>query len=125
MVFDTQYQMKLQRGLKALLKALKLFVISGKKVYNMKKEKINLIHSNSLTSNIYFAFWAKLFGIKFIAHSHEIREGFIFKLLHKYIALCSDKIIVVSNAVKKNWIDHGINEKLIEVVYNGVDDDFF
>ncbi len=123
--FDTQYQLKNQRGIKALFKVLKLFFVSLKYVYDMKQKKIDIIHSNSLTSNIYFAIWAKVFNIKFIAHSHEIREGFIFTLLHKYIALCSDKVVVVSNAVKNNWVYHGVNPNKIEVIYNGVSNDFF
>jgi len=124
-IFNTQYQLKMQRGVKAILKIMRLFIISGKYVYDMKKKNIDIIHSNTLTSNIYFAFWAKLFNIKFIAHSHEIREGVTFKFIRKYISFCSDKIICVSNAVKNNWLSHGVSESKIKVIYNGVSDDFF
>ena len=84
--FDTQYQMKLKRGIGAGLHAIKNLFISGKYMYDIKfKHRANLVHSNSLTSNIYFAIWAKLFNLKFIAHSHEIRYGLFFKIIHKYI----------------------------------------
>ena len=117
--------MLFRSGIKAIFKVFRLFIYSGKYVYDMKRKKIDIIHSNSLTSNIYFAFWAKLLNIKFIAHSHEIREGIVFKILHKYIGICAKKIICVSNAVKQNWVSHGVNENKIEVIYNGVSDDFF
>jgi len=124
-IINTQYQLKMERGIKAFVKVIKLFVMSGKYIYEMKQKQILIIHSNSLTSNIYFSFWAKIFGIKFIAHSHEIREGIIFTLLHKYICFCSDKIICVSDAVKNNWLSHNVNKKKLTVVYNGVSNDFF
>ena len=123
--FNTQYQLCQKRNVSALLAVIKNFIISGYYIYQIKFiHRADIIHSNSLTSNIYFAIWAKLFHINFIAHSHEIREGIIFKLLHKYIAICSDKIITVSNAVKANWLSHGVKENQVITVYNGVNNDF-
>ncbi|WP_066351149.1 glycosyltransferase [Aliarcobacter skirrowii] len=124
--FNTQYQMRLKRGLLSLSQAIKNLFISGKYMYQLRyRHKVDLVHSNSLTSNIYFAIWAKIFGVKFIAHSHEIRDGRLYKIIHKYIEFCSDRIITVSNAVKNNWLDHGVDKNKIITVYNGLDDDFF
>ena len=124
-IIDEEYQLKKQRNIKALFKIIRLFLKSGIFVFKMKKDKTDIIHSNTLVSNIYFSFWAKLFRIKFVAHSHEIKEGLLFRILHKYIGFCSDKIICVSEAVKENWVKHGVSPKKLEVIYNGVDDDFF
>jgi len=125
-VFDTQYQMKLKRGFMALIQAIKNFIVSAKYMYELKyKYKVDIAHSNSLTSNIYFAIWAKIFNIKFIAHSHEIRDGLVYNILHRYIGFCSHKIITVSNTVKDNWMSHGVNKEKIVTVYNGLNSDFF
>lgn len=124
--FNTQYQMRLKRGVGSLLQAIKNLFVSGKYMYQLKyKHEVDLVHSNSLTSNIYFAVWAKIFRVKFIAHSHEIRDGVLFKIIHKYIEFCSNKIITVSNAVKDNWLEHGVDKNKIITVYNGLDSDFF
>ncbi|WP_457599142.1 glycosyltransferase family 4 protein, partial [Hydrogenimonas sp.] len=91
----------------------------------MKKEGVDIVHSNSLTSSIYFVFWCKCFGLKFVAHNHLIRSGTIYKMVYRYIALFADEIICVSEAVKKNWINEGVPAKKLTVVYNGLPDDFF
>lgn len=125
-VIRTQYQMKLKRGFIALIQAIKNFIVSAKYIYELKyKYKVDIVHSNSLTSNIYFAIWAKILNMKFVAHSHEIKEGLLYYLLHRYIGFCSHKIITVSNAVKDNWVSHGVNKEKVTTVYNGLDSDFF
>lgn len=124
--FDTQYNMRFARGLKMIGIALKNFFTSAGYILLLKfKYKVDIIHSNTILSNIYFAFWAKLFRLKFIAHSHEIREGKIYKYLHLYIAFCSDYIITVSDAVKNDWIKDGVNPDKIQTIYNGLPHDFF
>jgi glycosyltransferase involved in cell wall biosynthesis len=118
--------MRFQRGLLGIVYALKNFFVSLKYILEIKFiHKADIIHSNTILSNIYFAIWAKIFNIKFIAHSHEIRNGFLFKILHKYIIWCSNKVITVSDAVRDNWLSHGVDEKKIITIYNGLDNDFF
>jgi len=119
------YQLRTVRGFKGAIKALSLFFVSAKYAYHMKSNSIDIVHSNSLTSSLYFAFWAKIFGLKFIAYNHLIRRGWIYKIIYKYIYFYSDRVVCVSEAVKKCWIDEGIPEKKIVVVYNGLPDDFF
>lgn len=125
-IFDTQYQLKKQRNFIAILKLCRNFLISAKYVYEMKYVyHIDILHSNTLTSNIYFSFWAKIFNIKLIAYSHDLRYGLIYKVLYRYIVYCADKVIVISDAVKKNWLEHGGSEEKLVKIYNGVDSDFF
>ncbi len=125
-MLDTQYQLKTQRGIGAFFRAVKNFLISGKYMYRMKFfDKVDIVHSNSLTSSIYFAFWAKLLGVNFIAHNHLIRRGFVYKILYRYINFCSNIVICVSEAVKKNWLLEGVPDKKLTVVYNGLPSDFF
>ena len=124
-VIKHQYQLRKRRGLPALFKAAKLFVVSLGYAIEMKRNGVEIVHSNSLTSSIYFAGWSKLLGMKFVAHNHLIRSGLVYKVLYKYIELCSDRIICVSEAVKRCWVDHGVLPAKIEVIYNGLPDDFF
>ena len=121
-----QYQLRQRRDMYAFFNAMKNFFVSGRYVWDMKyNKKVDIIHSNSLTSSIYFALWAKVFRIKFVAHNHLIRSGKLYSILYKYITICSDKVICVSEAVKKCWIDAGVPKEKLTVVYNGLPDDFF
>ncbi|WP_456450175.1 glycosyltransferase family 4 protein [Hydrogenimonas sp.] len=120
-----QYQLKRKRGFLAIIKASRLFFSSAKYLLQMKREGIDIVHSNSLTSSIYFAFWAKLFGLRFVAHNHIVRRGAIYRILYQYINFCSKKVICVSLAVKKCWLEEGVSERKLVVIHNGVPDDFF
>ncbi len=124
-IISEQYQMKKKRGPGALLMALGLFGVSLKYLLRMKKEGVRIVHSNSLTSSIYFAFWAKLFGLRFVAHNHLVRRGRVYKILYRYIYFCSERVVCVSEAVKQCWLEEGVPEKKLVVIYNGVPDDFF
>jgi hypothetical protein len=125
-IISHQYQLRCQRGIKAVWQALKIFVVSGRFTYDMRfNRKVRIVHSNSLTSSIYFAFWAKVFRLKFVAHNHLIRRGKVYKMLYRYIYFCSERVVCVSEAVKQCWLEEGVPEKKLVVIYNGVPDDFF
>ena len=125
-VFNTQYQMKLKRGISILVQVFKNLLISGKYMYDIKyKYNVDIVHSNTLTSSIYFAIWAKIFRVKFISHNHIIRTGTIYNIVYKYISFCSSKIICVSEAVKENWLLAGVPKDKLLVVYSGLPNDFF
>ena len=125
-IIPRQYQLRLRRGPSAFFAAMKNFFVSGRYVWEMKHDKkVDIIHSNSLTSSIYFAFWAKLFGVGFVAHNHLIRRGKLYTILYRYIGACSDSVVCVSEAVKRCWLEAGVAEEKIKVVYNGLPDDFF
>ena len=83
----------------------------------IKKEKIDLVHSNATRGTFYSGISARLANVPFIWHVRVIdSEGLWDKVLS---SLCT-KIIVISDAVKRrfSWIkDRG---KVIRV-YNGVD----
>ncbi len=125
-IIPRQYQLRLRRGPNAFFAAMKNFFVSGRYVWDMKYDKkIDIIHSNSLTSSIYFAFWAKLFGLGFVAHNHLIRRGKVYTILYRYIGTCSDKVVCVSEAVKCCWVEAGVAKEKLTVIYNGLPDDFF
>lgn len=125
-IMDRHFQLQKKRGIWATFQAIGNFWYAGKCSALIKfSEKADIVHSNSMISNLYFAFWTRIFFLKLIAHSHEIKEGLLFKLIHRYVGGCASQVIAVSNAVKSNWLGHGVNEQKITVVYNGLPDDFF
>lgn len=86
-----------------------------------KKENITHIYSN--TSGVLIgAFVAKRLGVFHTWHLHEIitHPKWFIKLLGKIVNKYSDKVIVVSEAVKSNWQKFILPHKL-ELVYNGID----
>jgi glycosyltransferase involved in cell wall biosynthesis len=121
-----KFQLGTRRNFMELFKIINNFIIAYRLCRIMKKiDNIDLIHSNGMVSNVYFAPFAKFLDIPFVAHSHEIRYGFFYKVLHYFIAFFSNHIICVSEAVRKNWLSHGVREKKLSVIYNGLPDDFF
>lgn len=90
-------------------------------VDEVKNRNIDIIHIN--TSAVLEGIYIKRKLRKpLLWHIHEIilKPKIISKILAFFISK-SDKVVVVSNAVKKNLQDSKKNIKNIEVIYNGVD----
>ena len=86
----------------------------------IKKEKINLIYTNSNANSI--GGLLKLSkGIPHIWHIHEIieRPKWFKLLLETYIKLTEDRVICVSKAVINNF--SGIKPEKLKLLYNGID----
>jgi glycosyltransferase involved in cell wall biosynthesis len=86
----------------------------------IKKEKINLIYTNSNANSI--GGLLKLsHGIPHIWHIHEIieRPKWFKFLLETYIKGTEDRVICVSKAVINNF--SGINPEKLKLLYNGID----
>lgn len=93
----------------------------------VRKEKINLIHTNTaaVLEGIYIK---KRMNIKLIWHIHEIivNPKFINKAISFLISRYADKVITVSEAVKRHLDSTGyFNNNEIKVIYNGVDNNEF
>ncbi len=86
----------------------------------IKKNEINLVYTNTSTI-LAGGIAAKKNKIPSLFHIHEIPVGnkfyelFSGKMINKY----SNKIITVSDSVKKHWIKY-VNENKIERIYNGI-----
>lgn len=89
--------------------------------YIIKKNKIDLVYSNTIAI-ISGSIIAKLLVIKHIWHIHEILES--PRILVKFLSILLDKLslycIAVSNAVKNHWVNYGVNESKILMIYNGI-----
>ncbi|HJV18964.1 MAG TPA: glycosyltransferase family 4 protein [Sediminibacterium sp.] len=87
----------------------------------IRQEKIDLVYSNT-TAVLAGAFAARQAGVRHIWHVHEIIEkpAFLFRILSYLLKQYSEKIIVVSGAVKKHWSRYVPEEKLA-LIYNGID----
>jgi glycosyltransferase involved in cell wall biosynthesis len=86
-----------------------------------KKERITHLYSNT-SAVLVGAFVARKLRIFHTWHIHEIitQPAWFAKLIGKSVGKYGDKVIVVSEAVKKHWESHVPAEKL-EVIHNGID----
>ncbi|MFA6292690.1 MAG: glycosyltransferase family 4 protein [Victivallales bacterium] len=87
-----------------------------------RKEKIKVIHANSLTSGIYAAPVSFLCRIPLIWHERDLTRH---SLLAPIIAKFATRIIAISNAVAENLKSQMGDNKKIRVIYNGIDVDHF
>ena len=90
----------------------------------IKVEDIDLIHSNSSREDLGAAIAAK-YQIPLIWHIREFGDGAFrcFSFRKNYIQLMNDtasSFIAVSDAVKRHWINKGLNEHKFIRVYDGV-----
>lgn len=91
------------------------------------KDKKLIIHAHYALPQGFLGMLLKLFfGYKFFItfHGSDVlvlgKKPFL-KSIIKLIADKSDRVIVVSNYLKENLVEIGVNESKIEVVYNGIE----
>lgn len=120
-VINRSFQLGLSRSPMVLFKLITNFFQALLICFKLSMlHKVKVVHSNSLISNVYFSLFSRMFGMKFIGYSHEVRYGLAYKVLHRYLSLTSSKIITVSEAVRKSWIHNGADEKKVITIYNGL-----
>lgn len=92
----------------------------------MREEKIDIVHTHLFGANL----WGRVAAIKakvpvIIATEHNV--DFYKRLYHfiidKFLSISTDRIIAVSNKVKKFYVNRGIKPDKIEVIYNGIKTD--
>jgi glycosyltransferase involved in cell wall biosynthesis len=110
-----------------LFNYIREYIVYSSKIKQIaKKEKIDIIHTNTaaVLEGIYVK---RKLKIPQVWHIHEIivKPKFIHKFLSFFVANNSDKVISVSQAVKKHLNSTGYFKKDIEVIYNGVDNKVF
>jgi len=89
----------------------------------IKEEKVALVHSNT-SIVLSGAVAAKLVGVPHIWHIREIFDAHLrcfWFFLQYFIIFFSDRIICISESVKREFCDCGIAR--ISVVYDGIDPD--
>jgi len=109
-------------NVKGMLNRLQALIKARKKIIKIvEQNNIDILYSNT-AGVLIGAFVAKKCKIKHIWHIHEIieRPALFSKLVGKLINKYSDKVIVVSNEVKKHWSKHISGNKLV-TIHNGMD----
>lgn len=105
-----------------LVNRLKVMAAAYRKLASLAEE-VGITHVYSNTAAVWVgAALAKGRGYVHIWHLHEIilRPGWFSKLMGKMVQHASDKVIVVSGAVKSHWERH-IERNKLHLVYNGID----
>jgi glycosyltransferase involved in cell wall biosynthesis len=87
-----------------------------------RKEKIKVIHANSLTAGIYSAPVSFLCRIPLLWHERDLA---IHTFLTPLVAKFAKRIIAISNAVSENLKMQLGEPSKIQVIYNGIDVELF
>ena len=101
-----------------LLSLLKLLGRRAELAGLFKKLELDIVHTNGSRCMVYAGLAAKYVGIPCVWH---VRIADCDKLLDRFLAGLSTKIIAISKAVKKrfDWLKD--NEKKVIIIYNGID----
>lgn len=86
---------------------------------------IDIIHSNTNRVDI-GVYISKKYNIPHVWHLREMDEGtknmhYYSKNWAQYMNDGADCFIAITDAVKKSWVNHGIKDEKIKVIYNGID----
>ena len=99
----------------------KFFIIRGiKYAFYLKKNQIQLVHlNNSITRNHDWMLACFITGTKCITHERGINRRYSF--LSRFFSRRLGAIICISNAVKQNMLDKGLNMSNYRIIYNCID----
>jgi len=103
-----------------LINFLKRLIIPALKYsFYLKQNNIHLVHlNNSLLYNHDWMLAAKLARIKCITHERGINQRYSF--FSKFFGRRLSKVICISEAVKSNMIQKGVELPNLDVIYNGL-----
>lgn len=90
----------------------------------IKENKIEIVHTHDFYTNVFGISAARLANVKLKIASKRETEGVRSgsqKFIEKQIFKLADKVVVNAEAVKKYLISQNVNERKIDVIYNGLD----
>ncbi len=90
----------------------------------IRENKIEIVHTHDFYTNVFGITAARLAGVKLKIASKRETGGMRSRgqrIIENGIFKTADKIVANSEAVKNYLISQGINEKKINVIYNGLD----
>jgi glycosyltransferase involved in cell wall biosynthesis len=94
----------------------------------LKRERINIVHTNSMLAHMYGGIAAKLAGVPCIWHMQDIVDprmalGFAAKAVNLLGSVLPERIVSVSNAVGRMF--QGKSVPKVRIIYNGTDTEEF
>jgi len=92
-----------------------------------EKFSIDVIHTHFLREN-YVSIFSRLAGNRTaLVNTHHMlaEKNMLLRLSNRLLTRLDDKITAVSDAVRERMIREGISPSKIEVIYNGVDPDYW
>lgn len=91
----------------------------------LKKYKIDVLHCHDYKTNLFGFFAAKGLNITLVTTNHlwtkATRALRFYEFLDGYLIRYFNKIIAVSEKIKKEIIERGVPEEKIVIIYNGID----
>lgn len=116
-LLDNDSSIKIINAELGSVKSVRIFNRIHSLVNIFKKEDIDIVHANSYRAAIYSLIAGKLAKKQTIWHVRDIFESSIYR---KIMPFFSDKLIVISKAVSKQF-SKKVTSKKAHLIYNGVD----
>jgi glycosyltransferase involved in cell wall biosynthesis len=90
----------------------------------LKDHQINIIHSNSVLNCLIAGISRFFMPVKIVHTAHSWGDNKTF-LSAMAVNIFADRVIAVSEATAKKYIEHGVARKKFHVIHNGVDLELF
>lgn len=115
--------LKKTRNLFKLCSYLRSFIVSSFKIFEIvRRENIKILHTNSISAQIYAGLVGKISGKPVIWHVRDMLDlSWHNRLLIKFCSHLAAEIVCISNAVRNHLAAVGIDLKKCRIVYNGID----
>ena len=84
----------------------------------IKQVKPDIIHANNFHAMAISSLSRGLYGSRLIWHARDLPK---LSLASKWCIGKAERIIAVSKAIKKSFVEIGVSDERIDVVYNGID----
>lgn len=97
---------------------LQTLISTFKLAHFIKKRKIKIVHCNNIRSLFFIGLAAKIAGVRLIWHIRQDNQ--YPKRLGKIATFMSNKIVLISNELRKIFPQGGTIGKKVVTVYNGV-----
>ena len=95
----------------------------------MADERIDIVHTHLWTASFWGRIAARIAHVSVVIvteHNLDTWKGIFHRLSDRFLSLWTDKIIAVSQSVKRFYVEKiGISQGKIEVIYNGIEIDKF
>ena len=113
-------------GLRIIQKAINFIrflpIAAIKCAWMIRRDRIDLVHlNNSIIRNNEWMLGAQLARVPAITHERGINDE--YPRLARYYARKLDCVICISQAVRENLLDKGVEPRRTETIYNGIDPD--
>ena len=96
--------------------------------YYVLSHNVNIVHSHNYKSNFYARLSLPRTGVQWVVTNHGRRTGpflFFYNLLDTFIVRAADKVVAVSDPIRRQLRRSGLSSEKLSMIDNGIDVDRF